>query len=382
MRKGLVILAFLAVALAACGDDNTSGGTAGGTQPAGGGSQTTTAPTSAAMQAVIDGARHEGKLTLIFGGGIFGGASASERLVDAFKDYYDLDIDVQFTPGPSQGDMQNRVVEEFKSGQPASTDVLNITALPAVTLARDGVITKVDWDFAPNLQDPRSILLDGSAVLVERWIMGFSYNTSAVKGDAVPKMTEDLLKPEFKGRTLTTSYAAGFDVLLTNEAWGAAKTTDFVTKFSKAAGGLARCSEVPRLATGEFDLFAFSCSPADALRAKADGAPIDFGIFTDAAMTYQNLLTVPANSAHPNAAKLFINFMVSPEAQKILRDVDYADNPFLDGSITAKQIADAEAKGAKFVHADDAFYARNDFVGTESANLQAAGQLIKLLRGQ
>jgi ABC-type Fe3+ transport system substrate-binding protein len=81
---------------------------------------------------------------------------------------------------------------------------------------------------------------------------------------------------------------------------------------------------------------------------------------SDAALIYQNLLAIPTNSEHPNAAKLFIDFIMSSEGQALLRELDYADSPTVEGSLTGEQIAEAEANGAKFIEADVEFYARQD----------------------
>jgi len=114
------------------------------------------------------------------------------------------------------------------------------------------------------------------------------------------------------------------------------------------------------LVTGQFDLIAFLPGPGAADVLKADGAPIDYTILSDAAMTYQLVLTVPTTAAHPNAAQLWINFVASPTGQALLREHAYMDTPLVEGSLTGEQMAEAEADGAEFVDADVAWYAELD----------------------
>ena len=69
---------------------------------------------------------------------------------------------------------------------------------------------------------------------------------------------------------------------------------------------------------------------------------------------------VPTMSAHPAAAKLWINYVLSAQAQKILYDETFQDLHLLEGSRTAKLVKDAEANGAKFLLVDTQFYRRHD----------------------
>jgi ABC-type Fe3+ transport system substrate-binding protein len=61
---------------------------------------------------------------------------------------------------------------------------------------------------------------------------------------------------------------------------------------------------------------------------------------------------VPKGVAHPNAAKLFVNYMASREAQDLLYQNSFADTHFVAGSKTAKLIDDVKASGAKVTDID------------------------------
>src|SRR5207237_451966 len=81
----------------------------------------------------------------------------------------------------------------------------------------------------------------------------------------------------------------------------------------------------------------------DALRLKALGAPAGHVVPSDAALIPYWYLAVPKNAAHPNAAKLFINYALSREAQDVLYDLDYTDHHLVPGSRSAAAIRQAEA---------------------------------------
>ena len=76
---------------------------------------------------------------------------------------------------------------------------------------------------------------------------------------------------------------------------------------------------------------------------------------------------VPVTAAHPNAAKLWINYMSSPEAQKLLYDVGYADLDVIPGSRTAKSIDALKDKGVKFLIVDTDFYRNHDSAAMNQA---------------
>jgi ABC-type Fe3+ transport system substrate-binding protein len=115
-----------------------------------------------------------------------------------------------------------------------------------------------------------------------------------------------------------------------------------------------------RIASGEFDAFGLTCSQNDALGAAAKGAPVGFTLASDAPIVMPLYEAVPATAAHPNAAKLWINFMSSPEAQKILYEVSFADLAALPDSKTAEKINALREKGVKFLIVDTDFYRHHD----------------------
>jgi ABC-type Fe3+ transport system substrate-binding protein len=350
-RRGVAAMAIALVVLAgACtGDD------AGGADP---GPPATTLVVTPELRAVMDAAEDEGELTLSWAG-VLGDVDGAPELIESFEDYYDLDIDVEFTPGSGQGEMAAKVEAELGAGLPASTDVMSLNARAVQQLATRNVLEEVDWaSFSPNVTDPEMLAPQGVAVSVEAWPLGIAYHTGRVAADEVPTSMEDLLEPEYEGRIYTTPFGAGFDLLASDEGWGRERTLEFTEEFVGQIGGLG--FNIQPLLSGEFDIMALLVPPSVALAAKEDGAPIEFFVPSDAALFYENLVGIPTNSAHPNAARLFIDYLMSPEGQAVLRDLDFVDSPVVPGSITAEQIEEADSSGANFVYGDVEFYTAQD----------------------
>jgi len=198
------------------------------------------------------------------------------------------------------------------------------------------------------------------AVEVSSNTPGITYNTNKVAGDAVPKTMQDLLKPEYKGRMASTPYAAVFDDLSTTELWGEQRTLDYLQKFAEQVTGLIRSGEVQRVASGEFDLFAINTDGAAALKAQAQGVPLAHVVPSDAAFVQFRYMGVPKNAAHPNAAELFINYVLSREAQDIWYQNAFVDHYLLSGSKSAPAIQKLQASGVTFHDLDVQFIQRND----------------------
>src|SRR5207248_381455 len=118
--------------------------------------------------------------------------------------------------------------------------------------------------------------------------------------------------------------------------------------------------ETNRVASGEFDIFALDCSQDNALTAKAQGAPIDFTMAADAPFVQLLYMAVPKNAAHPNAAKLWVNYVVTREAQDILYEVSHQDLHLLPGSRTAADMQRFQPAGTAPLIIGIDFYEQHD----------------------
>ena len=151
---------------------------------------------------------------------------------------------------------------------------------------------------------------------------------------------DDLLKPEYKGKFVTTPFLAGFDVLLADPNWGAKKTEEFVRKLSTQIAGLLGCEGEDRIASGETPALVIDCSGGSQNRLRFRGKGIlDTHIVSDMAQRRYAYLTVPAHTAHPNAAILYTLYISSPEGQeKVVWDLFGQDLDLYPDSRSAKRM--------------------------------------------
>ena len=155
----------------------------------------------AKLQVILEAAKKEGKLSLVLGEGSLGGSGSS--LGKDFNDYYGLNLDVRFTPGPAMPNVGATIIQQYQAKRPALTDVYTGYANHITTLLLANAAEKVDWsDWANNLQRADLIHADGAAIPITSSTPGIAYNSDVIKGNDIPKNFVDLLNPKFKGLSL------------------------------------------------------------------------------------------------------------------------------------------------------------------------------------
>jgi iron(III) transport system substrate-binding protein len=156
-----------------------------------------------------------------------------------------------------------------------------------------------------------------TAVYVNSIVLG--YNTQLTKGQPLPRSYEDLLQPRWKGRKISidSTYVTFLQGLIS--AWGKDKALEYLGKLASQDPVVMRGStvRVQLAAAGEFPLVIAYANIIQYLREK--GAPIDW-LPLEPAVISVNTVMAGAKSAHPNAAKLFIDFTLSKEGQEKLWD--------------------------------------------------------------
>jgi iron(III) transport system substrate-binding protein len=297
-----------------------------------------------ALDALIKAAQEEKSLNIVWGPSL-GAAAGARGLQDGLNKKYGTSITVNYTPGPSFPQMASRVVQEIQAGRPNSTDVSLGAETTISSLLEAKALMSVKWGVMfPHIR-PEMQTNNGEAVHIVSLFTGIYYNTKFIKPNEVPKKMADVFNPKWKGRIATTPYAGTFDRLAL--AQGIDTIRPIVKKTSEWAGGLIRCGEYERLATGEFILFFFDCGRGDERLSVANGGPLEQAILDDAAITTNWFLGVPLNTTKPNLAKLFVAFVATPEGQAIIQKYGFTSSHFVEGTPANQQAKELEAKGVK-----------------------------------
>ncbi|HWP56463.1 MAG TPA: extracellular solute-binding protein [Candidatus Acidoferrales bacterium] len=265
---------------------------------------------AATEQELIEGAKKEGTISYYASMDL----QEANLIVSKFKEKYPF-IDVKLTRADSER-LLTRVLAEAKANK-LGADAIQTVAFSMYTLKKHGILGK----YAPagNQFYPADFKDDGfwTTVYYNPYVVG--YHTRLVAKESLTKSYEDLLNPAWKGKMLIEG---------TKAEWFAG----MLQIMGKERGlswmrGLARQEVINRVghalliqlvAAGEAAMDINIPAPS-VDRLKATGAPVDWvalgpvpGVMIGAG--------IAAKPAHPNAAKLYIDFMLSRETQKLLQE--------------------------------------------------------------
>ena len=146
------------------------------------------------------------------------------------------------------------------------------------------------------------------------------YNTTKVSAAEAPKTYEDLLDPKWKGRLAVHELETQVTQAMI-DWWGKDKTMQYWQgiKAQNPSVRRGRSLMVDQMIPGEFDM-AVSLHTYTVQQKKDQGAPIDWVRLPQmvADLTTEAMMN---GAPHPNAAKLYLNWLVSMDGQKAIASV-------------------------------------------------------------
>lgn len=218
-----------------------------------------------------------------------------------------------------------RIMNEAKAGK-VNCDVFDGTTT-AVPLKRAGLVEQ--WlPEETKTFDPRTVDKEGYWVANNFFTNTLAINTELVKPADEPKTYEDLLNPKWKGKiawgsTPSTSAGPGFVGLMIKHL-GRDKAMDFLKKLvAQDVVGMpvAARQVLDRVIAGEYAI-GVNMFNHHAVISAAKAAPVKW-LPVSPAMVTLNTSSVMKNAPHPNAARLFMAFLVSEEGQQLFAAEDY-----------------------------------------------------------
>ncbi len=167
---------------------------------------------------------------------------------------------------------------------------------------------------------------DVAVATVQLWVLG--YNTDKVK--TPPTEWTDLLKPEFKGQVIIND-PSNSDAYV--EFWTLLRDKFGDSFFEKLAAQSPRryglsAQAIQGLGAGEGAVM-LPVTAAQVLGVKAGGAPLAYttlGLTTGIEIPL--FKTAAKRAKHPNAARLFCNWVLSPEGSKVVNQLPGSLGPY------------------------------------------------------
>lgn len=174
----------------------------------------------------------------------------------------------------------------------------------------------------PELVDPK-----GNWVATNLSTRSLAYNTQLVPADKVPHTHKDLLDPRWKGQLVwhPNSIAGGYGFIgVVLKSMGEESGMRYLRELAKqniVPLPVAARAVLDRVIAGEYAM-GLDMNSSHAVISAALGAPVRFVPLDPVTMTMQ-IAGISRGAPHPNAARLFLDFMISRAGQEVFADVDY-----------------------------------------------------------
>ena len=239
--------------------------------------------------------------------------SQSKKVVDKFQEKYPFIKPELFRGGGDE--VLNRIQNEARGG---------LYAWDVVSTRGDSVLTLRDAKLITSYRSPESKFVDRdmvddegywTAYYVNPYVLG--YNTKLVKKEDVPKTYEQLLDPKWKGKKISIDDSAYGLLAGLIHAWGKEKAVEYFKKLAAQEPVVMRgnTNRVQLAMAGEYPLI-IAYAPT-IQRETSKGHPMDW-VPLEPVPVQVNPMMLAAKAPHPNAGKLFIDFLLSKAGQKML----------------------------------------------------------------
>ena len=272
------------------------------------------APYDDALNARHELAKKEGKVVM------YGDQSVEliQELGDAFKKRFP-GIDFDFFRGDTTQIMQR--YESETAAKRHNMDMLMTTANRSQTLEGKGwlmpYVSPVSLSYDRSLQ-PQNGMWHNYGLNTT----SFAYNTDLVKPEDAPKSWHDLLDPKWKGKIGMQDPKSGGGgahtwIMKMHRELGEAEWRKYMDTMGKQIGKYGRYFPIREaLASGEIAIH-LAAYPDFTEPLKIKGAPIEWAV--PEFVYYLGLtLQINASAPNPNAAKLLLDFLLTPTAQQII----------------------------------------------------------------
>lgn len=274
---------------------------------------------NAYLDQLIKAAQKEGELTVI---ALPHDWANYGEIISTFSSKYGIKVN-ELDPNAGSGDEIEAIKANKGSTGPQAPDVIDVGLAWGPTAKEQGLIQpyKVQtWDTIPNdVKDP-----DGYWYGDYYGVLAFEVNSSVIKN--IPQDWSDLLKPDYKGKVALggdprTSAMAAMAVAAAAIANGGSFDNvmpglEFFAKLNKAGNFVPVIAKPGTIASGETPIAMMWDYLALTDRDNFNGNPeISVVIPKSSVVAGVYVQAISAYAPHPNAAKLWMEFLYSDEGQ-------------------------------------------------------------------
>jgi iron(III) transport system substrate-binding protein len=272
-------------------------------------------------QQLLDAAKKEGQVTYYTSADL----ALANKLKAAFEKKYGVTVNVL---RQSSAPTFNRAVQEFDLGVNAA-DVIETSVVSAfLDMKAKGMLMQFAPATAKLIRSSKLSDSDHYWHAVKLELTSLNYNKDLLKPGDVPKTWKDLLDPKYKGKVVQGHIKASGDTglivfnLVKMYGWDyfeALRKNDVLT--------MQACTQNELVARGE--RLIMMCDYSQIETARTQHQTMIAGVLpADGVFMLVGPVAVLAKAPHPNAARLLVDFLLSPEGQTIY--VEGGDAPSID----------------------------------------------------
>lgn len=335
MKKYLALLlaVMMVLSLAACGGSEAPAATQAPTAAPAAPAETEAAQASY-MDELIAAAQAEGELVVY-------GSCEEEYLAAAcehFEELYGIKVQYQRL---STGEVQSKIEEE--KGNPSADVWFGGTTDPYNVCAAEGLLEPYEAENASHLLGDAYRDADGNWYGIYKGILGFMVNKDELDrmGLEAPQDWADLLKPEYEGLIWTSNYnTAGTAKLVINtmiQKYGHDEGIQYLVDLDKNVQVYTKSGSGPSKNVGTGECVIGIGFLHDGITQIVDNGygNIELVIPSSGTSFEIGATAIFKGAKHPNAAKLWIEYALSPECVGLAQDngsyqflvIDNAEQP-------------------------------------------------------
>jgi ABC-type Fe3+ transport system substrate-binding protein len=206
--------------------------------------------------------------------------------------------------------LPSRLIAESMAGR-VSIDAFRSDPVRAEPLAEKDLLMTVNPKELTD-QPLRGTFFKNRFFKTSDHITNFACNTDFVSAANRPKRYEDLLDPRWEKKLVLDARGGQIAHLMANGIWTKERFWDFVRRLKnqKPLWTSRNTEAMAKLTAGEGYIGTGSYAAIEEL--KKQGAPVDF-LFLSPSLAQVRGVSIVKGSPHPNAAKLFLGWLLSPE---------------------------------------------------------------------
>jgi iron(III) transport system substrate-binding protein len=243
-------------------------------------------------------------------------------MIKAFRSHIG-GIDVKFVRADSS-QLVVKLINEGRAGR-VQADIWHLSD-GLQPLLQENLVAPLDLPSARDLP-PEFVDRKGNWVGTNLSTRSLAYNTQLVPTEQVPRTHQDLLDPRWKGQFVwhPNSIAGGYGFIgVVLKSMGEENGLRYLRKLAEqniVPLPVAARAVLDRVIAGEYPV-GLDMNSSHAAISAALGAPVRFVPLDPVTMTMQ-IAGISRGAPHPNAAKLFLDFIIARAGQEVFREADY-----------------------------------------------------------